>query len=262
MRRITLLAAGPHRFVLGRPRARAACLLAPLPPPQKLPVLGGRPPRALTTDASAGGPGGAGTPGRGVWGASGAGGGAAEATIGGAPPAAAAEARAGAKAAVEAPTNRQLWQLGLASAVPFIGFGFADNLIMILAGDAIDATLGVALGLTTLAAAGFGNLISDVAGIGLGEMIEARAAAMGFSAPKLAPEQFELSRTRFVKGVSGAVGISIGCLLGMFPLLLLGGRKHAIYLTSEEELLYATHFARCARAPEPFARAGFWARRA
>ena len=46
-----------------------------------------------------------------------------------------------------------------------VGFGFADNAIMIVAGDRIDATLGVRLGFSTLAAAGLGNLISDVAGI-------------------------------------------------------------------------------------------------
>lgn len=50
-----------------------------------------------------------------------------------------------------------------------IGFGFADNFIMILAGDVIDNKLGVLFGFSTLAAAGLGNLISDVAGISLGE---------------------------------------------------------------------------------------------
>lgn len=34
---------------------------------------------------------------------------------------------------VPAPTRRQLWSLAIGNAVPFIGFGFADNLIMIVA---------------------------------------------------------------------------------------------------------------------------------
>ena len=63
---------------------------------------------------------------------------------------------------------------------------------------------------STMAAAGFGNLISDVAGLGLGEVIENLAKRTGLTAPKLTPEQIELPRTRFIKGVSGAVGISIG----------------------------------------------------
>jgi hypothetical protein len=38
-----------------------------------------------------------------------------------------------------------------------IGFGFMDNLVMITAGEAIDSTFGVALGISTLTAAGFGQ---------------------------------------------------------------------------------------------------------
>jgi hypothetical protein len=167
-------------------------------------------------------------------------------------PVAKAKAAADGAQAVPAPTSRELWQLAAFSAVPFVGFGFADNLIMILAGDAIDATLGVALGLTTMAAAGFGNLISDVAGLGLGNAIESGAKATGFTAPNLSAAQRELPRTRAVKGAAGALGISVGCLLGMFPLLLYGGRKHPIYLTAEEELLYQTHFARFGVSPQQY----------
>jgi len=72
------------------------------------------------------------------------------------------------------PTGLQLWRLFIVSAVPFIGFGFADNFIMIVAGDAIDNSIGLKMGLSTLAAAGIGNLISDVCGIGLGEVIDRR----------------------------------------------------------------------------------------
>ena len=35
-----------------------------------------------------------------------------------------------------------------------------DNMIMIIAGDAIEANVGLTLGISTLCAAGFGNLIS------------------------------------------------------------------------------------------------------
>ena len=56
--------------------------------------------------------------------------------------AAAAEASGAAAAAVTAPTARQLGLFGLNVAIPMIGFGFMDNFIMILAGDAIDASIG------------------------------------------------------------------------------------------------------------------------
>jgi hypothetical protein len=64
-------------------------------------------------------------------------------------------------------SSKQMWALFLTGAIPFIGFGFLDNAIMLTAGDAIEDNLGLALGLSTLAAAGLGNLISDVAGLGL-----------------------------------------------------------------------------------------------
>lgn len=41
-----------------------------------------------------------------------------------------------------------------------------------MAGEEIDATFGVKFGLSTLASAGLGNLVSDVAGIGFAEQIE------------------------------------------------------------------------------------------
>ena len=41
-----------------------------------------------------------------------------------------------------------------------------------MAGEEIDATLGVKLGFSTLASAGLGNLVSDVAGIGFADQLE------------------------------------------------------------------------------------------
>ena len=65
-----------------------------------------------------------------------------------------------------------------------------------------------------MAAAGIGNLISDVVGISLGEVIEAGVARI-LTAPPLSHEQLNLRFTRIVKGSSNAVGISIGCIIGM-----------------------------------------------
>ena len=66
------------------------------------------------------------------------------------------------------PNRQQMWAVFIGQTIPFIGFGFMDNCIMILAGDQIDGTLGVAFGFSTMAAAGLGNLFSDVCGVGLG----------------------------------------------------------------------------------------------
>lgn len=51
---------------------------------------------------------------------------------------------------VERPTNLQLWRVFARAAVPMIGFGFTDQTVMLQAGNAIDCTLGVTFGLSTL----------------------------------------------------------------------------------------------------------------
>ncbi|VDP92384.1 unnamed protein product [Echinostoma caproni] len=50
----------------------------------------------------------------------------------------------------------------IANGLPFIGFGFLDNAIMIVAGEYIDLTFASLFGLSTMAAAGLGNLVSDI----------------------------------------------------------------------------------------------------
>lgn len=48
------------------------------------------------------------------------------------------------------PTNKQLWRVFNRAAIPMIGFGFTDQTVMLQAGNAIDCTLGVTFGLSTL----------------------------------------------------------------------------------------------------------------
>ncbi|CAH8874705.1 unnamed protein product [Trichobilharzia szidati] len=63
-------------------------------------------------------------------------------------------------------TYSQLKLVVVGSCLPFIGFGFLDNAIMIIAGEYIDLTFSAMLGISTMAAAGLGNLVSDLFGIG------------------------------------------------------------------------------------------------
>nr|CAH8875456.1 unnamed protein product [Trichobilharzia regenti] len=63
-------------------------------------------------------------------------------------------------------TYNQLKLVVAGSCLPFIGFGFLDNAIMIIAGEYIDLTFSAMLGISTMAAAGLGNLVSDLFGIG------------------------------------------------------------------------------------------------
>eukprot|EP00891_Asterochloris_glomerata_P006582 jgi/Astpho2/6582/e_gw1.00101.178.1_t len=91
---------------------------------------------------------------------------------------------------------------------------------MLIAGEEIDATFGERLGLSTLAAAGLGNLVSDVAGLALAERLEVLAVKLGWS-PRIAmtTQQKALTITRAARTGGQMIGISVGCLAGMVPLL-------------------------------------------
>jgi len=134
-------------------------------------------------------------------------------------PADAAAAATG-SASEAAPGGQQLRRLALKIGIPFIGFGFLDNAIMITAGDSIDATFGATLGLSALAAAGLGNLVSDVVGIQASTVIE-NVAAKRLPEPGLSPAQLGTSSARVAVAVASMIGISIGCVLGMCPLLFM-----------------------------------------
>jgi len=101
-----------------------------------------------------------------------------------------------------------------------LGFGFVDNFVMIIAGDAIDASLGATLGMSTMCAAAFGNTVSDVLGYYTGESMELACEKLGINTPPpLTAEQFESPSVKAAQRHGGAMGLTIGCLLGMCPLL-------------------------------------------
>ena len=55
-----------------------------------------------------------------------------------------------AAAATEQLTLQQIRSIFLSAAIPMVGFGFMDNFVMITAGQAIDNSLGVQMGLATM----------------------------------------------------------------------------------------------------------------
>uniref|UniRef100_A0A3P9QAV5 Transmembrane protein 65 n=1 Tax=Poecilia reticulata TaxID=8081 RepID=A0A3P9QAV5_POERE len=111
--------------------------------------------------------------------------------------------------------SKAIAQVLFHNAVPFIGFGFLDNAIMIAAVTAIKAFLFLC------AAAALGNLVSDLAGLGLAGYVEALASRLGMQVPDLTPKQVDMWQTRLSSHMGKAIGITIGCILGMFPLLFL-----------------------------------------
>lgn len=118
-------------------------------------------------------------------------------------------------------SSAQIRYILLHNAVPFVGFGFLDNAIMIAAGTQIELSIGVTLGISTMAAAALGNLVSDLAGLGLAGYVEALASRLGMQGPELTPKQADMWQTRVTSHLGKAIGVTIGCVLGMFPLLFI-----------------------------------------
>ncbi|XP_053322424.1 transmembrane protein 65 isoform X2 [Spea bombifrons] len=117
------------------------------------------------------------------------------------------------------PSSVQLKHVFIHNALPFVGFGFLDNAIMIAAGTQIELSIGVVLGISTMAAAALGNLVSDLAGLGLAGYVEALSSRLGLPIPDLTPKQADMWQTRVSAHMGKAIGVAIGCILGMFPLL-------------------------------------------
>ncbi|XP_063821425.1 uncharacterized protein LOC135071593 [Ostrinia nubilalis] len=125
------------------------------------------------------------------------------------------------------PSTKELLHLSLSNSIPFIGFGFLDNFIMIIAGDSIESSMSAYITLSTMAAAALGNTFSDVIGIGSSYYVERAAALIGLGAPALSPVQLDMPVTRRFSNMGRVIGITIGCFLGMTPLLFKDDEKKA-----------------------------------
>ena len=94
-----------------------------------------------------------------------------------------------------------------------------DNTIMIHAGHFVDATLGVTFGLSTLAAAGIGQIASGIGGVIFGDALDSIfSRALGSRHMTKAQKAMRSSRLAGVAG--GCIGVSVGCVLGLVNLLL------------------------------------------
>ncbi|XP_053987597.1 uncharacterized protein LOC128880996 isoform X1 [Hylaeus volcanicus] len=121
---------------------------------------------------------------------------------------------------VPGPTTKNLVLVAIANAIPFIGFGFLDNFIMIIAGDQIEMILNKKFPISTMAAAALGNTVSDIIGIGSVHYVEIFAHKIGFQAPKLTSIELNLPKTKLAANLGRVIGVTIGCLIGMTPIPL------------------------------------------
>ena len=122
-------------------------------------------------------------------------------------------------------SSTQLRQHFIKIAVPFIGFGFLDNVIMIISGSEIESYFGLSLGISAMAAAGLGNTLSDIVGIQAGGAIEAMSEKFGIEDPDFTKEQLKSKFIRLFTLLASMLGITFGCLLGMFPLLFIDDKE-------------------------------------
>ncbi|KAJ8606145.1 hypothetical protein CTAYLR_010728 [Chrysophaeum taylorii] len=125
-----------------------------------------------------------------------------------------------AAAGAEPPSARQLRRLAVISAIPCIIFGFLDNSIMLVAGDAIDSTIGLKFGLSAMACAAFGNVIADATGQLSGGTVDAVLRPY-LPNPRLTTQQQTSGHVRATHTLASTLGIIVGCLAGCAPLLFL-----------------------------------------
>ncbi|XP_076290841.1 uncharacterized protein LOC143214093 isoform X2 [Lasioglossum baleicum] len=119
---------------------------------------------------------------------------------------------------VPGPSTKNLILVAIANAIPFIGFGFLDNFIMIIAGDQIELMLNKRFPISTMTAAALGNTVSDIIGIGSVHYVEVLARKVGFEAPKLTTIELNLPKTKLAANMGRVIGVTIGCLIGMSPI--------------------------------------------
>lgn len=122
------------------------------------------------------------------------------------------------------PPAAALALMALSAGIPFVGFGFMDNAIMLVAGEEIDVVFGEAWGLSKLAAAGLGNIVADVVGVGFAEQIEDWVRKIKYiRPPRLSRVQRDMVSSKVARIGGAMLGVSIGGLMGLVPLLWLDG---------------------------------------
>ena len=110
--------------------------------------------------------------------------------------------------------TKNIFKRMISVGIVFIMFGIIDNVIMIVFGNAIENFFGKIFHLSLMESTGLGNTVSDIIAIVCGRSIERIMY-------KLIPIDQNIKLSRFQSVFSEAVGITIGCLLGMFPLLFI-----------------------------------------
>ena len=135
---------------------------------------------------------------------------------------------AGGASSAPMPTQQQLKNVFLRSAIPLMGFSFTDLTVMLHAGNAIDCTLGVTLGLSTLTAAAMGQFFSNSSGVLFGGGLKRLASACGIPSTGLTAAQRSLPIVKRLKLMGALAGVWLGCTLGLCNLFIIDTERSPI----------------------------------
>ena len=139
--------------------------------------------------------------------------------------------------AIPQPTQEQLRNHFISNGLPMVGFGIMDQTVMIQAGNMIDCTIGVTLGLSTLTAAAVGGLISNLSGVIFGGTLEVLAKSWGLPPSNLTSAQRSLPSVKRGRLGSQAIGIFFGCCIGLMNLLFIDtDRSSSLKLLNKSEV--------------------------
>ncbi|NWI43840.1 TMM65 protein, partial [Picathartes gymnocephalus] len=102
--------------------------------------------------------------------------------------------------------------------------------LFIFQGTQIELSIGVVLGISTMAGkyCEIQNRLFLFSSSSLAGYVEALASRLGLSIPDLTPKQADMWQTRLSAHLGKAIGVTIGCILGMFPLLFFGEEEEKL----------------------------------
>lgn len=123
---------------------------------------------------------------------------------------------------------------------------------MIQAGNAVDCTLGVTFGLSTLTAAAIGQVFSDASGVLFGNSLERMASAAGLPSANLSSAQRLLPIVKRTRFMGNFLGVIFGCTLGLLNLLTIDtARSSSLKLQAfneEQEFEFTIEASNAARS--------------
>jgi hypothetical protein len=112
------------------------------------------------------------------------------------------------------PSTHQLFLSFLKAVPPFLGFGFIDNFIMLIAGEAIDRHIGHMLGLSSMGSCALGNMFSGIFAIALHGTIEGMSSRI-CTDPELTLFQSRDTSVQYARMAGSLLGMMAGSLTGI-----------------------------------------------